>query len=351
VTKLPLFLTSKAAEIRSKLFPAFEGRANLDRWAISVAVALILHGGIAAALLTWHGTIVPQRPDAPFLIDLQPLPVVRVPEKSQTTAQPVAAAVEHAEMLPVFEPAIAKASEAPEPQPPVSQDVAAENNSKSQTEGGGGGAGRGGSNGISDGAETAPLHAGGMNAAPLDTSITVTPSLYGKKAGAGLAPTKKQIVIFRPSKHAPTHPGVAEQARNFNPSIAAVSRTNAVGAHVQDRVRAALARGRIPGDSKTAIGLALPGAAEGRNGSATEGVVVNSIGMTVRVHPGVPATAAGEAGPAALAPVANAGAVTNHAVVNGREMVRPGAATAGIGGPAKNTAGVLSGSMFHTRHP
>ena len=41
----------------------------------------------------------------------------------------------------------------------------------------------------------------------------------------------------------------------------------------------------------------------------------------------------------------------NHAYINGRATGRAGTGTGAIGGPAKNVAGVISGSNFQVRHP
>jgi len=41
----------------------------------------------------------------------------------------------------------------------------------------------------------------------------------------------------------------------------------------------------------------------------------------------------------------------NHSSINGRDMVRPGSGAGVIGGPAKNVAGVISGTSFRPRHP
>ena len=41
----------------------------------------------------------------------------------------------------------------------------------------------------------------------------------------------------------------------------------------------------------------------------------------------------------------------NHSIIDGRDMIRPGLGTGGIGGPARTVAGGLSGTTFRTKHP
>ena len=354
------FLRSEAARVQSGLAFINEDRATLDRWAISIAVALVLHGTIAAAVLTWHSVIVPERQAAPFLIDLLPLPAAPAPEqsqpeRSQSLSQPAAAAAGAIEAPPpVSERIITSAPESIAPLTPArSPDNGAENSAGSRADSGGGGAAaHAGSNGPAGSVtDTSPLPSGGMNAMPLDTSITVMPSLYGKKAGGGMGQKKKQTVIFRPLKRPGLQVGQPEHAHNLSPAtVTAVTRTNAVGAHVQDRVRAALARAGSHGEIKNAIGGAAAPGAGGGNANAAEGVAVNSVGMTVHVHPNIAGTNTAEPKTGLAESVATAGTM-NHSVVNGHDMIRPGSATGAIGGPAKNTGGVLSGSMFHLRHP
>jgi len=48
--------------------------ANLHRWAISGAVVVLVHGAIAAAVMTWRNIIVPWQPPGPVVIDLAPAP-------------------------------------------------------------------------------------------------------------------------------------------------------------------------------------------------------------------------------------------------------------------------------------
>lgn len=49
-------------------------RADLRRWASSAAFVLLMHGGIAVAVLTWSKLTSPVNPTGPVMIDLAPLP-------------------------------------------------------------------------------------------------------------------------------------------------------------------------------------------------------------------------------------------------------------------------------------
>src|SRR5215471_10204327 len=51
---------------------ATTSQANLRRWTISGAVVVLLHGAIAAAVVTWRNIIVPWQPPGPVVIDLAP---------------------------------------------------------------------------------------------------------------------------------------------------------------------------------------------------------------------------------------------------------------------------------------
>lgn len=355
-------------------------RANLNRWAVSIGLASLLHGAIAVAILNWHNSISSIKPSAPFLIDLLPLPDGSGPQQSafKTLAfegvgapPPTGQGIANAPTPEPIDPAKATAAEkmaasgegnAPPPAGPANmtaataapaalapaKDAEQEDSAQARTAGGGGAVGashaissngRGGSS-----AEGAPAPPSAMDT-PLDTSITVMPGLYGKKAGGGTARQKKNIVLLRPSKHsvALQHP------RNVGPAESTMRATNPVGAHVEDRVKAALARANGNATTKNAIGTAAaPGMVGGGNAHAAEGVTTNAIGMTVPVHPVVPGANAGET---KGAPNVAASTAMNRPVINGRDMIRPGTATGVIGGPARNAVGVLNGTNFHIRQP
>lgn len=53
----------------------YEDRRDLLRWALSGAIVLALHGGIAAAMVQWHDFVDAAEPAAAMVIDLAPFPV------------------------------------------------------------------------------------------------------------------------------------------------------------------------------------------------------------------------------------------------------------------------------------
>jgi hypothetical protein len=186
---------------------------------------------------------------------------------------------------------------------------------------------------------------------PLDTRITVMPDLYSKRPG-GFGQQKKPGVVFRPQRRPglvgqpegaprivqPAHPQMLRPA-------AGATATNAVGARVQDRARAAMARTA----ARSALGaVAVPGNVGGAAINGSEGVTKNAIGMTVPIHPLAPGTNGTETKPGSFA---TAGSASANTMINGHAATRPGVAAGGIGGPARTTPGVLSGSSFHSRHP
>jgi hypothetical protein len=130
---------------------------------------------------------------------------------------------------------------------------------------------------------------------------------------------------------------------------------NAIGARVEDRVRAAVARANASGNgARNAVGNTMPinggNAAAGRAES-----VVNAIGMAVPVHPTASPPANGVAGPGGMAPMAGrapgAAGALNGGAVNGTGLGRVATRAGTIGGAVKNVPGALNGTDFRPRHP
>jgi hypothetical protein len=67
---------------------ATQNRGQLRRWAISVALALLLHVGIAVAVLTWRNSITPLNNAGPFMIDLAPSPAEPISPQSESLPAP-----------------------------------------------------------------------------------------------------------------------------------------------------------------------------------------------------------------------------------------------------------------------
>lgn len=338
---------------------ATEERVQLQRLGVSLAVALALHGAIAVALLNWGRTIFAVNSAAPLAINIDLAPLVGVPASSPIERAPTPPASERVitnvpapGLEPAPAPSVPIAPPLPTPAAPGDENAAA---AASRSASGGGGSsraapepGRGGANAVEPGAPAGTL----MNT-PLDTSITVMPDLYSKKGDGGFGQKSKQGVFFRPLRHPgllgqPERPGhVAQPERPRSMSLGRTT-TNSVGAHVQDRARAALAREAARAGARNAIGgVAAPGIVGG-GANAPEAVTKNAIGMTVPVRPNIPGTSPAT-DPKAV-PIVATGNTANRAVIGGHDMIRPGAAGV-LGGPARSRPGVLSGSDFHLRHP
>ena len=346
--------------------PAFatEDRIQLQRLGVSLAIALALHGSIAVVLLNWGRAIFAANPAAPMVINIDLAPLIGAPSSPPNASEPAPAAGGGA--APAASERVMTNAPPAAPVPPVpsapavpapSRDVTEPNAVEGRSVSGGGGAshaapesGHGGTSAV---APAAP--AGSLMNTPLDSSITVMPDLYSKKVGGGLGQKKKQGVFFRPLRHPglvgqPERPGhVAQPEHPHAPSPSGSMTINAVGAHVQDRARAALAREATRAAARNAIGgVTSPGIVGGDAATnAPQAVTKNAIGMTVPVRPNVPGTNTAEPKAGAVLATGNA---TNRAAIGGHDMIRPGAA-GGLGGPARSRPGVLSGSDFHARHP
>jgi hypothetical protein len=381
---------SDAGAVRSRLVFTNEDHAYRYRWAISVAFALLLHGAIAVAVLNRHDLISPARLGDPFIVDLLPLPDARAaPADSQ-----LAFALDNGEILPSASglvitnaPNVAAARIGAR-----SQGAEQENGTESTAVGGGGASYTAPNNGHGGGqpktgalitsppATSAPAishpaagvptisaptagtptaahpitsnPATSMENSPIDASMA--PSSHSTKAAATGVAQSKAIVLLRPSKRASQF----QHARNSIVAHGPATTTNAVGAQVQDRVRAALAKGTISTAARSSIGsgVTAPGMV-GSGASASDGVTKNAIGAIVPIHPGM--TNIGEPKIEPIknpnAPIASAGLTTNRLALDGRTMVHPGMGAAALGGPTQIrqtnlNSGVLSGNMFHPRH-
>jgi hypothetical protein len=346
-----------------------ENRDRLQRWAVSLALALALHGGVVAAVLSWRYASTSPPPAAlgdagPFVIDLAPAP--SQPNALQTEPRQPAPGGELAERSGNApggraEPNAAEKSANTGEQkgeqkttpaeaapgviaPPHLESAGREDSEDKRTAGGGGG-----------GVLAPAVPGGGSMSGPIDTRITIV-SRFGwrakNKAARAGAPAQKSkgIALVRPSKG----PGVGGPGRPPNASapstaINAIGEHVVVGAHIQDRVRAALARAV----GKNAVGGAMPNNLGGASAGTGERTVVNAIGAAVRFRPRLPGTVGG-AQPAGATPfTGNAGAVHANtlAAVNGTGMTRIGSGPGVIGGPARNLSGGLNGTTFRLRHP
>ena len=355
-----------------------ENRDRVRRWTVSLAVALGLHGVVVAAVLSWRYASISPPPagdTGPFVIDLAPAssrPIAaqaesprpaaggtvaersRAPERSGGGGAPAAervaprAAEKSANTgAQNAEQKTPTAEASPSVTAPAHLESAGRADSEDKRTASGGGGGGGG---------LAPaVPRGGSMSGPIDTRITVV-SRFGwrakNKAARAGAPAQKSkaFVLIHPSKGpgvvAPGHPTNASAPST---AINAIGEHVAVGAHIQDRVRAALARAL----GKNAVGGAMPNNLGGASAGIGERTVVNAIGAAVRFRPRLPGTVIG-ARPAGATPfTGNAGTVRANtlAAVNGTGMTRIGSGPGVIGGPARNLSGGINGTTFRLRRP
>ena len=190
---------------------------------------------------------------------------------------------------------------------------------------------------------------------PIDTRITVV-SPFGwrakyKAAHAGApAPKSKAIALVHPPKGLGV--GHAAEASAQGTAINAIGEHVAVGAHIEDRVRAALARAV----GRNAVGSAMPNNLAGASTRGGERTVVNAIGAMVRFRPRLAGTVGGARAAGATAMAGSAGSVRSNApantlaAINGTGMTHIGSGPGVIGGAARNFSGSINGTSFRPRY-
>jgi len=397
-----------------------QDRAEYRRWWFSATLAIGLHGAVAMAALAWHITSKPLAPYAspavgPFLVDLVLPAAVRSSEQmlpqvglSRDRGE---APLERAEHSPAEGSAINRDSSA-EPTGPQRSEAAAGANGlasniiagapaapappdNAATDAGGG---------VAASHASAPSHMQGssvntsrVDPGPIDTSITVLPNSYQHKALGALG--QNRMLLLRPLRQ----PGQAQPALNnaHAPTNAPggfgvhASPSRGPGAHIQDRVNAAIERQNLTRIERARNGNSVPGtnslgmktgissvhdnsknaigAATGNNGKAgaepgvVNGTTRNAVGMTIEVHPAAHGTnieehregiaglkgREGITGLKAAIPPGNTGlmaATSPPGILNGRGVARPGTGLTILGGAPKTVPGALSGSDFRPKH-
>jgi hypothetical protein len=321
-------------------------RTHLRRWAISIALALLLHGAVAiAVLLTWQKSTTPLHPNGPLIVELPPpaaepaAPLGEAgveapsaakqieanrapggpPKRTDEIPERKVASIGEERAEPTF------ASQSVAPTAPL-ENAEGENGVRTATGGGGG--------------MRSAVPGGEAAGGPIDTRI----AHFGpgsKKASRTLA--RKPIRIGRAAKDA----GMQGHSRHLSaPAGVAI---NAIGARVQDRAAAAIARANSSQEeAKNAIGSNVANLAGSISANAANLAVTNAIGIAVRVRPSIPGPVIDEHGAGAIA---FAGGAMPKAAINGTGMSRISLGAGAIGGPAKNVAGVLNGTSFRPRHP
>jgi len=321
--------------------PASEWPVRRRRLGISLAVALLLHAVVAVILVLAWRQLVPPHPAGPVIVELAPPAAQSSAEPAEPTFATVAAdagrseRVERADIDHPFAELPAKgeaAATGSEPtfagrggEAPPSAANAAENPSDAKT------ASREGEPQPAPGAQAPGGQVGG---APIDTRFPPSFRPPGRKPARTLART----------------PGPQAPARRLS-ALPGNTAINAIGARVEDRVRAAIARANASGNgARNAVGNAMP--INGGNAAAAGGAesVVNAIGMAVPVRPAVSPPANGVVGPGGTAPMGGRASGAAGAV-NGTGMGRVATRAGTIGGAAKSVPGALNGTNFRRQHP
>jgi hypothetical protein len=328
--------------------PGSETPAWWPRWGVSLAVALLLHAVIATVLVLAWRKFVPLNPPGAVIVELPPPEARANAEPTEPTFATVSAdagrseAAEHAAIdHPIAELSTrGKAAEESEPTfagrereggPPAEN--AAEKPEEVGTATGGG----------------EPRRPPGpqVGGASIDTRIAPSFGPPGKKPPRKL--TRSLSPLGGPAKQA----GAPAASRRLSALPGSVV-INAIGARVEDRVRAAMARANASGNGpRNAVGNTITTNAGNAASGAAESVVINAIGMAVHVHPAVspPANGAVGSGATAVPGGRTPAAGVNGGAVNGTGMGHVATRAGAIGGPAKNVPGALNGTDFHTRHP
>ena len=312
--------------------------ANLRRWAISGAVVVLVHGAIAAAVMTWRNIIVPWQPPGPVVIELAPAPAAPTtqqaalppaPEQVPSTASPDKTP-EKVEQKGE-EKTAARGEEKAEPSqfeesPRVTAPVtlappeSAEEGNRADTKA------------VPGGEAGGAVQAGGGGVNPIDTRIGEQSRQSFKKAAKANDWTK--AIMGRPSKN------FAARQQLRGPGMA----RNAIGMLVQDPAGAMGAKGSTAANAaKNAVGVTAMNTVGGT--AAVNGTATNAIGVSVPIRTRLPRTNIGQRGVGSLA----SNATSPNASINGTSMVRPASATAVIGGPAKNVAGAINGTAMRSR--
>jgi len=312
--------------------------ANLRRWAISGAVVVLVHGAIAAAVVTWRNIIVPWQPPGPVVIELAPAPAApttqqaalppapkqvpstaspdKPPEKVQQKGEEKTAARGEEKAEP------SQFEESPRVTAPVTlaPPESAEEGNRADTKA------------VPGGEAGGAVQAGGGGVNPIDTRIGEQSRQSFKKAAKANDWTK--AIMGRPSKN------FAARQQLRGPGMA----RNAIGMLVQDPAGAMGAKGSTAANAaKNAVGVTAMNTVGGT--AAVNGTATNAIGVSVPIRTRAPRTNFGQRG---IGPLAS-NATSPNASINGTSMIRPASATAVIGGPAKNVAGGINGTAMRPR--
>jgi hypothetical protein len=342
----------KADDVKMPAASTAGKRRHLRRWAISIAIALLLHAVAGVfVLLTWKSPSL--NPNGPVIVELPPPPAepkaspgeaAPVPDKQGTEQQGVGEQTDEANRAPeesskqTAENADREVApldkESTEPTfasqnvPPAapSENAEGENATEGRTA-----SGRGGPSAASGGQAE-----GGS----IDTRIAPYFGPRAKKPSRTLA--------RKPSPLAHTATTTNAQGHSRRLSAPAGDVINAIGARVPSVAAANALANKAEDSTKNAIGSNVANPAGGVSASAPDLPVINSLGIPMRVHPSIPRPVAGQQGTGAIG-FDNRGRPVP--AVNGTGMNRVGLGAGGLGGPSRSAANALNGTSFRPQLP
>jgi hypothetical protein len=335
--------------------PASEWPVRWRRLGISLAVALLLHAVVAVILVLAWRQFVPPYPAGPVIVELAPPAAPPSAEPAEPTFATVAAdagrseRVERADIdhpfaeLPARGEAGAAGSESTFAARGGEASSSAANAAAHPTD-----------------AKTASREGEALPAPGVQAPGAQAPGAQAPGTQVGGAPIDTRFApSFRPPGRKPARTLARTPSPQASPrrlsTLPGNTAINAIGARVEDRVRAAIARANASGNgARNAVGNTMP--INGGNAAAGGAEsVVNAIGMAVPVHPTASPPANGVAGPGGMAPMAGrapgAAGALNGGAVNGTGLGRVATRAGTIGGAAKNVPGALNGTDFRPRHP
>ena len=312
---------------------ATTNHANVHRWAISGAVVVLVHGAIAASVMTWRNITVPWQPSGPVVIDLAPAPAVPAEQAALAPAPAQVPPTVSADKPPdkVEEKTAARGEEKAQPSqfeqsPGAAAPLTLAPPESTERENGAGASG---------GVMQQAVPAGGGAANPIDTRIGEQPR--SRKAGKANDWTK--TIMGRPSSTG----GPMRSFAGRHPDLGAAGSwaRNSIGTLTQDVAGAASAKGlNTAAGVKNAVGIAPMNSDQEMARSA--GIATNAIGIAVPIRTNSPKTNTGQH--KSIVMLASSTTMMLNATINGTSMVRPGSGTAMIGGPAKTISGVINGT-------
>jgi hypothetical protein len=307
---------------------AAKGRLYRRRWAISAAIVVLVHAIVGGAVATWHIMIEQRQLPGPITLDLAPAPTGSQQAALPSTPKELAPTPPKIEDK-VQEKSAAKGEDKPEP--------------KQVEEASRGGSpmspARDGSSQEKSGA-VEPSASGGGNTTIYGSPIDTRAGGFGPRSRKAAKANDGKVMIFG---RLPKTFSERRQSRALDNTA-----RNAIGTQVDDHASPQRSLADLASPQPNALGLTEKNTAAAVSMGAIAGPARNAIGVSITSpssarSPSIIGQSSGV--------IASAGRPVTGATINGTGMVRPGSGAGAIGGPAKNAAGVISGTAIRPRSP